>query len=163
MSNILDLVQMHELRRFAPGEIVLEEGTKTEELLFLAEGAVEIVKDGVQVTTASQPGAVFGEISALLGCSHTATVRALQPCTFYVTGSPRKFVEGSPPIWRHVSESLAQRLDAVNTFLVKAKQKYEGRDHIEILNGVLEALMQRDPPRLIRVPSSSDQAKQFHS
>ncbi len=152
MSDILDLVRNNEIRRFKTGEVILKEGTKTEELYILVEGAVEIVKDGVLITMSSQPGAVFGEIAALLSCSHTATVRALQPCTFYVTGSPREFVEASTVTWRHVSESLARRLDAVNTFLVKAKQQFEGTDHIEILNGVLEALMQRDPPTVHRVP-----------
>ena len=162
MSDILNLVKGHKIRRFETGEVILGEGTKTDELYFLAEGAVEILKDGVLITMSSQPGSVFGEISALLGCTHTATVRALRPCSFYVTGSPREFVEASPPVWRHVSESLARRLDAVNTYLVKAKQKFEGTEHIEILNGVLEALMQRDPPTYHRVPSSA-KTERVHS
>lgn len=163
MSDILNLVKGHKIRRFDTGKVILEEGTKTDELYFLTEGAVEILKDGVLITMSSQPGAVFGEISALLGCAHTATVRALQPCSFYVTtGSPREFVEASPAIWRHVSESLARRLDAVNTYLVKAKQKFEGTEHIQILNGVLEALMQRDPPTYHRVPSPTE-AEHIHS
>ncbi len=162
MSDIMDLVRNQEVRRFEAGEVILEEGTFTEELFILAEGAVEILKEGVLITMSSQQGSVFGEISALLGCKHTATVRALQPCVFYVTGSPREFVEGSPEMWRHVSESLARRLDAVNTYLVKAKQQFEGTEHIEILNGVLEALMQRDPPTFHRVPSRAN-AEQLHN
>jgi len=163
MSNILSLLQGFELRHFAAGEIVLEEGTKSDELLFLAEGSVEIVKGGVLVTTVSQPGAVFGEISALLGCRHTATVRAIQPCSFYIAESPREFVEASPAIWRHVSASLARRLDAVNSFVVQAKRRLEGREHAEILNCVLDALMQRTPPRLIRVPARPAQPEEVSS
>src|SRR4051812_42476995 len=102
MPSILELIQSGDVRRFDAGEVVIEQGTTTGLLLFLIEGAVEVLKDGVQVATDAEPGAVFGELSALLGCPHTATVRALRPCAFQVVENPRAFLEASPLVCLHV-------------------------------------------------------------
>jgi CRP/FNR family transcriptional regulator, cyclic AMP receptor protein len=40
-------------------EVVLTAGSKTGELLFLRSGAVEVVKDGMQIASVSAPGSVF--------------------------------------------------------------------------------------------------------
>ena len=64
MASILELIQGGELRRFDAGQMVIEQGGKTGLLFFLVEGAVEVLKDGVTVAKSSQPGAVFGELSA---------------------------------------------------------------------------------------------------
>src|SRR5260221_11323665 len=42
-------------------EIVLTAGSKTGALLFLRSGAVEVVKDGVQIASVNAAGSVFGE------------------------------------------------------------------------------------------------------
>ena len=56
-------------------EVVFSDGSQTGKLLFLRSGAVEIVKDGVQVANVSAPGSVFGEQAALLDQPHTADVK----------------------------------------------------------------------------------------
>src|SRR5262249_56923939 len=56
-------------------EVVLTAGSKTGELLFLRSGAVEVVKDGVQIASVSAPGSVFGELAVLLDQPHTADLR----------------------------------------------------------------------------------------
>jgi len=65
------------LTNFQAGETVLAEGSRTDQLLILRWGDVAIVKGGIEIARVSEPGAVFGEISALLDCPHTADVRAL--------------------------------------------------------------------------------------
>ena len=42
-------------------------------------GALEVRKGGVPVNTITQPGAIVGEISVLLGSAFSATVVATQP------------------------------------------------------------------------------------
>ena len=145
MASILELIHGSEVRRFEAGQVVVEQGEKTNLLFFLIEGAVEIVKDGVPVATASQPGAVFGELSALLGCNHTATVRTLKPCAFYAVQNPRAFLEASPIICLHVCELVARRLDTVNKYLVDVKQQFDGHEHLAMVDNVLETLMHRHP------------------
>ena len=155
MTAILESLKGHELRRFAAGELVLRQGEQTDDLYFLIEGAVEVLKDDVRVATASEPGIVFGEMAVLLGGAHTATVRAVKPCSFYIVQQPREFMKSSPALCLHVSELLARRLDALNKYLVNVKHQFEGHDHIGMVDEVLEALMHRQPTTRIRPKEST--------
>ena len=78
MSPFLDLVANHESRHIAAGEVVIDQGELTGELLVLVSGSVEILRDNVRVAKAAEPGVVFGEMSALLGGPATATVNRAQ-------------------------------------------------------------------------------------
>ena len=60
---------------YRAGETVLAAGTTSGRLLVLKTGAVEVMKDGMQLAEVSEPGAVFGELSMLLDQPHTADVR----------------------------------------------------------------------------------------
>ncbi|MBV8353088.1 MAG: cyclic nucleotide-binding domain-containing protein [Verrucomicrobia bacterium] len=161
MPTILELIRGGEVWRYDPGQVVLEQGEKTNLLFFLIEGAVEIIRDGVQVATASQPGAVFGEISALLGGKHTATVRTLAPCDFHVVQNPREFLEASPIVCLHVCELVARRLDALTKYLVDVKQQFQGHEHLGMVDEVLETLMHRQP--VDRVRPGESQVRQTES
>ena len=44
----------------------------------LLDGALEISRAGTFITVVDAPGAIFGEMSALLGSAATATVRAVR-------------------------------------------------------------------------------------
>jgi CRP/FNR family cyclic AMP-dependent transcriptional regulator len=72
------------LKTYRAGEMVLANGSRTNELLILRNGNVAVVKEGVEIAKVAEPGAVFGEISALLDCPHTADVRALTSSQFHV-------------------------------------------------------------------------------
>src|SRR5215469_7520264 len=68
--------------KYRAGDDVLTAGSNTGKLLFLKSGAVEVTKDGVRIARVSTPGAVFGELAALLDQSHTADVRTIEPSEF---------------------------------------------------------------------------------
>jgi len=155
MSAILESLQGHELRRFEAGQFVIRQGEQTNALYFLIEGAVEVLKDDVWVALAAQPGLVFGEMAVLLGGAHTASVRAVKPCSFYIVEQPREFLKSSPALCLHVSEMLARRLDALNKYLVNVKHQYEGHDHLGMVDEVLEALMHRQPTARVRPKEST--------
>jgi hypothetical protein len=76
-------------------EAVLSAGSKTGKLLFLRSGAVEVIKDGVQIARVSALGAVFGEQAILLDQPHTADVRTLEQSEFYVADAPAMFAARS--------------------------------------------------------------------
>src|SRR2546425_386179 len=130
MPSTLDLVRDQDQCRFETGEPILRQGETTNRLYFLIEGTVEVLKDNVRVASASEPGAVFGELSALLKIPHSATVRAVKPCSFYVVTDPLAFLKNSPPLCLLVCELLAQRLDALNKYLVDVKTQFAGHDHL---------------------------------
>jgi CRP-like cAMP-binding protein len=155
MSSILDAVQDRELRRFAAGEVVLTQGSRTGLLLFLVEGSVEVLKDEVPVARVAEPGAIFGDLAALLGGDHTATVRALEPSAFRIVEDPRAFLHASPLVCLQLCELLARRLDALNHYLVDVKQQFEGDDHLGMLDGVLHTLLHRQPRPRVRPPDST--------
>ena len=66
---------------------MLAAGSRTGQLLILSKGAVAIVKDATEIAKVTEPGAVFGELSALLDQPHTADVRALEPSQFHVANA----------------------------------------------------------------------------
>lgn len=153
MSEWLESLQQQPLRHFDAGEVVLEEGGCTGLLYFLVSGAVEVTKDGVAVTRTNEPGAVFGDLSALLGVPHTAEVRAIQPCDFRVVDDPVGFLETQPALCLHLCRLLARRLDGVNRYLVDLKQQFAGHDHLGMVDGMIDVLTHRHPRERVRPPA----------
>jgi CRP/FNR family cyclic AMP-dependent transcriptional regulator len=144
-SSLLELVTDFPVRRFQADELVLEQGHSTGLMLVLLQGEVEILRDSIRVATASKPGVVFGEMSALLGVPHSASVRTCQPSSFAVIEQPREFLEQSAKASLFVAELLAQRLTALTQYLVDVKRQYEGHDHLGMVDEVLETLLHRVP------------------
>src|ERR1044071_5093281 len=121
MSGILSALRDHPARSFSVGDAVLVQGERTGLLYVLREGTVEVIKDDVTVATVSEPGAIFGDLSVLLGVPHTASVRATTAASFYLVSSPQAFLAQNPAVCLHLCELLARRLDAVNKYLVDVK------------------------------------------
>jgi CRP/FNR family transcriptional regulator, cyclic AMP receptor protein len=105
---------------YRAGENVLVAGSSTGRLLFLKDGAVEVVREGTEIATVDTPGAVFGEISALLNKPHTADVYALKPSQFYVADAD--LLRSSAAALSYVAAALARRLDRANDVLVASLQ-----------------------------------------
>jgi CRP/FNR family transcriptional regulator, cyclic AMP receptor protein len=142
MQQILALCRDLPERRFEAGEVLLPEGERTGMLHVLIEGQVEVVKGDFPVYQASEPGAMFGEISALLDIPHTATVRSRTPCRTHVVADAATFLKRHPEIAHAVSRLLAQRLHGVTSYLADIKAQFqEHRDHFSMLDEVLETLL----------------------
>jgi len=108
------------LATYQPGETVFAAGTKTDRLLFLKKGAVTIRKKGEVLAEVTEPGAVFGELSALLNQPHTADVQTLKTSVFHVA---RPELLDDPVILLHVAAILAQRLNLANEALIDLKSE----------------------------------------
>ena len=93
------------------------EGTKTGRLLVLKSGAVSISKSGTEIARVAEPGAVFGEMSILLGTPHTATVRARTPCRAHMITDGDAFLRSNKEIAYDLLKIIAHRLHAVTTYL----------------------------------------------
>ena len=105
------------------GETVLAAGRKTGRLLILRKGVVTIEKEGTMIAKVTEPGAVFGELSALLNQPHTADVRTLETSEFRV--APAELLEEDPAALMYVSAILAQRLNLANQAVVELKSQIE--------------------------------------
>jgi CRP/FNR family transcriptional regulator, cyclic AMP receptor protein len=118
-------------------EAVLSAGSKTGKLLFLRSGAVEVVKDGVQIARVSAPGSVFGEQAILLDQPHTADVRTLEQSEFYVADAPAMFA-GDPTVALYVATILARRLDAANRSLIEVKRQLQADEPRTVIGRTVE-------------------------
>lgn len=128
--------------RYDTGDVLITEGPSSGVLCILVEGAVEVLRGDVRVSLVDEPGAVFGEISALLDRPHTATVRAIEPVLVHRIEDAESFLQMRPEIVFHVARILARRLIDATTYLADIKQQYAGRtDHLGMVDEVLEALV----------------------
>jgi CRP-like cAMP-binding protein len=142
IPSVLDHCQGLSEQRFAAGDVLLTEGDLSGKLYLLIAGEVEIVKGDYQINLVSDPGAIFGEISILLGIPHMATVRATAPTRAYVVEDGCAFLRGNREIAYHLSTLLAQRLHGVTSYLVDLERQFEDRsDHLGMVDDVLETLV----------------------
>src|SRR5215472_12195114 len=119
------------------GEDVLTAGSRTGKLLFLKSGVVEVTKDGVQIAKVSTPGAVFGELAALLDRSHTADVRTVEPSEFLVADAPT-LLAIDPAVALYVAAILAQRLDGANRALLDVKRQLRAGEPLSAVAKTVE-------------------------
>jgi CRP/FNR family cyclic AMP-dependent transcriptional regulator len=105
------------------GETVLSAGTTSGRLLVLKTGAVEVMKDGMQIAEVSEPGAVFGELSMLLDQPHAADVRALEVTEFHVADAASLLTD-DPATLLYVTVLLARRL-STNRALIEVKRQIQ--------------------------------------
>ena len=68
-----------DIRKYAEGAKVTEQGTPGDELFLLLDGVVSVEVDGEPVAEMG-PGAMFGERAILEGGLRTSTLRAVTPC-----------------------------------------------------------------------------------
>ncbi|MGA8957554.1 MAG: cyclic nucleotide-binding domain-containing protein [Pseudolabrys sp.] len=94
---------------YQAGETVLANGSRTDRLLILRKGSVAVVKEGIEIARVTEPGAVFGEISALLDRPHTADVVALETSRFHVADAGALLAQNSVAVL-YVAAVLARRL-----------------------------------------------------
>ncbi len=130
------------LERYEAGETVFAEGTKTGRLLILRSGAVAIVKSGTELATVNEPGAVFGELSALLDQPHGADVHTLEASDFYVAEATHVLTD--PAALVYVTMVLARRLDVANQGLFALKSQLEAGEPASLLEqtvGRIEGLL----------------------
>jgi CRP-like cAMP-binding protein len=122
---------------YQAGDTVLAAGSRTGRLLILRSGAVEIVKDGVQIARVSEAGAVFGELAVLLNKPHTADMRALERSEFHVADAAALFAQ-DPTAVLYVAAILAKRLDGANDALVGVKRQLQAGESRRTIGKAIE-------------------------
>jgi CRP/FNR family cyclic AMP-dependent transcriptional regulator len=105
------------------GHVILRQGERMGVLYVLENGQVEVVKNGSQICTVSEPGAVFGELSILLGCYQNATVRTLAPSKFKIMEQAEQFLDKNPKAAFQLARMLARRLSLLDAHFAELKSK----------------------------------------
>ena len=139
LESVFDRLSGLPIRTFGEGECVLPQGGRTGQLLFLLQGAVDVVKDGWHIACITKPGAVFGDMAVILGRPHSADVRAAEPTRCHVIEDAAAALGAEPLLALYVMTVLASRLDAVNGHLIDARQRLgEDGPHSGFLAETLE-------------------------
>ena len=67
MEELLALALDRPRRTVNADEVLIDDGTAVPALYVLVEGSFRVEKDGVPITTVTEPGACLGEMSLVLG------------------------------------------------------------------------------------------------
>ncbi len=123
------------LANYRAGETILTAGSKSNRLLILKSGAVVVLKDSIEIARVEGPGAVFGELSALLDQPHTADVRALVDSQLHIADAA--LLRKDPIALLHVARILARRLVAANNGFVELKTQLQAGQSTSALSKLL--------------------------
>jgi CRP-like cAMP-binding protein len=98
----------------------------------------------VEIALASEPGAMFGEMSVLLNVPHTASVRAVTPAKVHVIEKASEFLSAHPDVALPIAGLLARRLQNATTYLVNLKHQFQDHaNHLGMVDEVLESIVYR--------------------
>jgi CRP/FNR family transcriptional regulator, cyclic AMP receptor protein len=123
------------------GQTVVHEGGAGGGIWVLVSGALQVRKDGIPVNTITQPGAMVGELSVLLGTVHTATVEATEPSRLRYAADGNELLE-HPAVTKLVAIGLAERLNFVTSYLADLKYQYGDTPGLSMVTDVLTRLAQ---------------------
>ena len=98
-------------------DIIIEEGKPGTSCYVLIDGEVAVNIKDQEIAKVSQPGAIVGEMSALLGGSRRATVYATRDSEFYVIDDLMSFLKEHREIAVLMLKNMAERVDSTNTML----------------------------------------------
>jgi len=117
-------------RAYAAGDVVCEEGSASDSMFLIDQGAVDVSKQGVSLAEL-RPGDYFGEMSLITGTPRNATVTTLEPSVLLEISAPvfHVIIERSRKATRNLLMTFDSRLRRHNDKVVwqylKLKEQYE--------------------------------------
>jgi len=111
------------VKTFARGAIIAEQGSTGSGWYVLLSGRVAVFKHETQITEFSTRGMIFGEISSILSRPRTATLIAVEPTSvIHFEADLDELIAKHPNIAKTMLVSLAQRLEKTTDALWAAMQ-----------------------------------------
>ena len=152
MASLLTLTRGLPTRSLATGELLIEAGDEASgDMYILQSGRLTVERGGVALATITAPGALIGEMSVLLGTSHSATVRAESPSVVRVIDNAVVFMERTPLVALEVATLACARLDATSALLVELHKEHAGKASEQgMLSRILGALNASPKPAVAR-------------
>jgi CRP/FNR family cyclic AMP-dependent transcriptional regulator len=147
LGDLLRLTADLPLVTLPAGEALIAEGEQPSRMMVLVSGSVTVERDGTPVARVDSPGAVFGEMSAVLGKPATATARAATDVQVRVVDDPLAFLTERPAAALAVLRTTASRLDGMTQYLADVKaQLADSPDHLGMVGGILDVLVHHQGP-----------------
>lgn len=126
-----------------PDDVLVEEGQRTSAVFVLDHGALAVTRGGMAIAEITTPGAFVGEIAALVGGDHSATVTATAPSRLWRADDGAAFLRSSPDLAIMVAIEVAHRLQGLVAYLADLKRQYDGAPGLDMVDGVLNRLAQQ--------------------
>ncbi len=125
-ADILNDSQLHQkyMCAWEPEQVLFQEGETSQDLYILVSGRLEVMKSEQKIDEIHAPGALFGEMSWLLGRPRTATIRAKEPSRTLCI--PREdietFLHHHPQAAQDIGRHLARRLEQTTQVVFGLKE-----------------------------------------
>lgn len=131
-KDLKGLLELSKIRKYEPGELILEEGFFDCWIYFLVSGKIRVIKHDEGLSVLKRTGDVFGEMGIIDGSPRSASVYAVDTTVCLATDasyidrlSGNDKTVFSCILYRIFSEILANRLRLTSEELIKAKEEIE--------------------------------------
>lgn len=127
-QELTKLLEMSKIRKYKPGECIVQEGRSDTWIYFLMYGQIQITKKGKEIALLTEKGDIFGEMGALERSRRSASAHALTDTVclatdiFYLeklTGNEK--VAFGYVFYRLMTDILSRRLRQTTDALIHAK------------------------------------------
>ncbi len=110
-----------DLEKYEDGDVIIREGNTDNDFYELIQGSVIVVKGGKKIAEISQPGAYFGEMSAISGESRSASIFSKGRATIRRFKGDRmpEVIENYPDVAKHLFKTMAKRVKHSNDIIMK--------------------------------------------
>jgi CRP-like cAMP-binding protein len=131
-KDLKGLLGLSKIRKYEPGEMIIEEGLYDGWIYFLVSGKIRVVKHDEDLSVLCRTGDVFGEMGIIDGSPRSASVYAVDQTVCLATDA--SYIDRlsgedknafSSILYRIFSEILANRLRVTSEELMKAKEEIE--------------------------------------
>lgn len=131
ISDLIKVQVSHtpEIRNYETGDIIIEEGTRGNEVFTMLSGSAEVYVGNVRVGEIHD-SETFGAIAVLTGMERTATVKAESPCTIVVAAkeSYKELLASQPNAVVKLVEDMTRVIVSTNNRVVKLTEKLASKE-----------------------------------
>lgn len=115
------------LRIYDPDRIIMKQGEPNDGNIYILEdGSVAILINDEKVAEIAKTGVFIGEISSILKCPRTATVKTLETTIIHAyTGGIEDIIENSPSVTLKMIVQLARRLTNTTASVADLKKQFD--------------------------------------
>ncbi len=132
-KDLKGVLKLSKIRKYEPGELILEEGQYDNWVYFLVSGKVRIVKGDKELSVLDRRGDIFGEMGVINGSARSASVYAVDETVCLSTDasyadrlSGKDRVSFCCVLYQVFAEILASRLRLTSDEVIRAREEIAG-------------------------------------
>ena len=129
-NDLKGVLELSKIRKYEPGEMIIEEGVFDSWIYFLVSGEVKVVKHENELSILKRTGDVFGEMGIIDGSPRSASIYAVEETVCLATDasyidrlSGNDKIMFSYVLYRLFAEILANRLRLTSEELIRLKEE----------------------------------------